>query len=142
MSTQITEAQAQANNLTFRRYMAKGGTVLPDRPARDVPSRDAHGLRAKIRDTMSEITKRSDRAGRELNDEEMTVYSEAANFIAGLSTAIDLDQFTRTVVGAATGSWVDAATGRPLTVLNSTDKLADNARDDGRHGGISFGDIV
>ena len=141
-NTRISEEQEQANNLVFRRYMAKGGTVLPDTIARQIPSRDAHGLRAKIRDTMTEITKRSDREGRELTDEEMVVYNEAANFIAGLSTAIDLDQFTRTVVGAATGSWVDAATGRPLTVLNSTDKLADNSKDDGRQGGINFGDIV
>ena len=146
MSTQISEAQEQANNQIFRRYVARGGTILPDCPARSVPSRDAHGLRAKIRDTMGEITKRSDREGRELTDEEMTVYTEAANFIAGLSTAIDLDQVTRTVSGASNkaSTWVDAATSRPLTVLASTDKLADNpnARDDGRHGGINFGDIV
>ena len=144
MSTQISEAQAQANNLLFRRYMAKGGTILPDTIARQIPSRDAHGLRAKIRDTMGEITKRSDREGRELTDEEMTVYSEAATFIAGLSSSIDGEIAARTVSGAMTGSWVDAATGRPLTVLNSTDKLADsaNSRDDGRHGAISFGDIV
>ena len=143
-NTQISEAKEQANNLLFRRYMAKGGTILPDCPARSVPSRDAHGLRAKVRDTMGEITKRSDREGRELTDEEMTIYTESANFIAGLSTAIDLDQYTRTVFGAngKGGSWVDAATGKPLTVLNSSDKLADNSRDDGRHGGISFGDIV
>ena len=142
MSTQISEAQAQANNLLFRRYMAKGGTILPDTIARQIPSRDAHGLRAKIRDTMGEITKRSDREGRELTDEEMTVYSEAATFIAGLSSSIDGEIAARTVSGAMTGSWVDAGTGKPLTVLNSTDKLADNARDDGRLGGINFGDIV
>ena len=144
MSTQITEAQEQANRLTFRRYMAKGGTVLPDSPARQVPSRDAHGLRAKIRDTMSEITKRSDREGRELSNEEMVVYNEATNFIAGLSTAIDLEHGARAAFGANSkaSTWVDAATGRPLTVLASTDKLADNARDDDRHGGINFGDIV
>ena len=144
MSTQITEEQAQANNKTFRRYMAKGGTILPDCPARSVSSRDAHGLRAKVRDTMGEITKRSDREGRELTDEEMTIYTESANFIAGLSTAIDLDQVTRTVSGANSkaSSWVDAATGKPLTVLNSSDKLADSSRDDHRHGTINFGDIV
>ena len=144
MNTQITEEQAQANNKTFRRYVAKSGTVLPDCPARHVSSRDAHGLRAKIRDVMTDLNKRSDREGRELNDEEMIVFAEAADFIAGLSNSIDLDQYTRTVVGAngKGGSWVDAATGRPLTVLNSTDKLADNSRDDHRHGGISFGDIV
>ena len=144
MSMQITEEQAQANNKIFRRYVAKSGTVLPDCPARHVSSRDAHGLRAKIRDVMTDLNKRSDREGRELNDEEMIVFAEAADFIAGLSTAIDLDQFTRTVVGAnnKSAAWVDAATGRPLTVLASGDKLADNSRDDGRHGGISFGDIV
>ena len=144
MSTQISEAQAQANNLLFRRYMAKGGTILPDTIARQISPRDAHQFRAKLRDTMGEITKRSDREGRELTDEEMTVYTEAADFIAGLSTAIDLDQYTRTVLGAngKGGSWVDAGTGKPLTVLNSTDKLADNSRDDGRLGGLNFGDIV
>ena len=144
MSTQISEAQEQANNLLFRRYMAKGGTILPDTIARLVSSRDAHGLRAKIRDTMGEITRRCDREGRELTDEEMTVYSEAADFIAGLSTAIDLDHGARAVSGANSKSaaWVDAATGRPLTVLSSSDKLADNARGDGRLGGLNFGDIV
>ena len=101
MSTQITEEKAQANNKIFRRYVAKSGTVLPDCPARSVPSRDAHGLRATVRDVMTGLSKRSDREGRELSDEEMIVFSEAANFIAGLSTAIDLDQFTRTVSGDA-----------------------------------------
>ena len=144
MSTQISEAQAQANNLLFRRYMAKGGTILPDTIARQISPRDAHQFRAKLRDTMGEITKRSDREGRELTDEEMTVYTEAADFIAGLSTAIDLDHGARAAFGANSkaSTWIDAATGRPLTVLNSTDKLADNSRDDGRLGGITFGDIV
>lgn len=146
MSTQISEAQEQANNKIFRRYVARGGIILPDCPARQVPIHDAHNLRAKIRDVMTAISKRSDHESRELNDEEMIVFSESANFIAGLSSSIDLDAGARATFGAnsKTGSWVDADTGRPLTVLASTDKLADssNSRDDGRHGGISFGDIV
>ena len=146
MNTQITEEQAQANNKIFRRYVAKSGTVLPDCPARHVSSRDAHGLRAKIRDVMTELNKRSDREGRELSNEEMIVFAEAADFIAGLSNSIDLDHGARAAFGAngKGGSWVDGVSGRPLTVLNSTDKLADtaNSRDDGRHGGISFGDLI
>ena len=141
----ITEEQAQINNRSFRRYMAKGGVTLPDTLARDVNARDAHGFRAKIRDAMSEITNRSDREGRQMSDTEMVIYTEGAEFISGLSTAIDLEATTQRMVGAATGSWVDAASGRPLTVLNSTDKLADSARDDSRLGGINginFGDIV
>ena len=143
----ITEEQAQINNRSFRRYMAKGGVTLPDTLARHVNARDAHGFRAKIRDAMSEITKRSDREGREMSDTEMVIYTEGAEFISGLSTAIDLEATTQKIVGAATGNWVDAASGRPLTVLNSTDKLADNSRDDQRHGfmnlgNINFGDIV
>ena len=144
MSTQITEEQWQANNKIFRRYVAKSGTVLPDCPARQVPIHDAHNLRAKIRDVMTAISKRSDRENRELNDEEMIVFSESANFITELSNSIDRDAGARATFGANSkaGSWVDADTGRPLTVLNSSDKLADNHLDDGRHGGISFGDIV
>ena len=142
-NTQITEEQAQANNKTFRRYMAKGGTILPDRPARDVPSREAHGLRATVRDVMTSISKRSDREGRELSDEEMIVFSEAADFIAGLSSSIDLDhKYTRAASNSKGGnSWVDSA-GRPLTVLASDDKLEDNFLNHDHQNGISFGDIV
>jgi HK97 family phage major capsid protein len=139
-----TIEKAEAHRLIFTRYMAKGGVILPDVIARQVPAGEAHKLRAKVRDAMSEITKRSDREGRELSDEEMIVFTQAADYIAGLSSGIDLHESARAHFGANhnSGNWVDRETGRPLTVLASTDKLTDHCRSDNGFSKVSFGDIV
>ena len=138
-----SQDQLDAENMTFRRYIANAGIDLPDFDGKSVGGREGLEVRAKLRQVLNKISAKEDNGG--ITEDEAMVFRRAAEYINNVSSKLDSDEAARrhfTGAGSNKSEWVNTQTGKPVMVLDSKQKLTDDPSQQAGKSSVPFGQII